>query len=212
MRFTPRDIFETEHLTLRPLEPADAPALFDSMLGDIDTMRDMPIPRHRSVAQTVQFIDEARAGWLDASLIRYVLACRETGRLTALIELKPSLPRVEVGVIISRKGAARKRRAGVLALQELLDWLIEQPGVYRIFASCAVDGAAHSSMRRIGFECEGTLKSYEPRPNSHQLAADSYLFAMTRPAPAPTPPANEGVAWLRATMAWDIEEETEQQA
>jgi len=209
MRLKPLDTLETEHLILRPLQPSDAPALFDSMLGDIDTMRDMPIERHRSVAQTARFIDEASAGWLDATLIRYVLVCRETGRLTALIELKPTLPRVEIGVIISRKGAARKRRAGVLALQELLDWLIEQPGVFRVFASCAVDGAAHSSMKRLGFECEGTLKSYEPRPNTHQLAADSYLFAITRPAPVPPPPANEGVAWLRATMAWEVDEETQ---
>jgi [ribosomal protein S5]-alanine N-acetyltransferase len=121
-----------------------------------------------------------------------------------LIELKPTLPRVEIGVIISRHGGARRRRAGVLALQELIDWLIEQPGVYRVFACCAVDGAAHSSIERLGFVQEARLTNHEPRPNRGLAAADSYLYALTRPAPVPPEPASEGVAWLRDTMQWSL--------
>jgi RimJ/RimL family protein N-acetyltransferase len=191
-------------LRLRPLTLADAPALFDQMLGDAGTMRDLPVLRHTGVAQTVEFVDEALRGWDDGSLIRYALECKETGRLTALIELKPTLPRVEIGVIISRHGGARRRRAGILALQELIDWLIEQPGVYRVFACCAVDGAAHSSMERLGFVQEAILTNHEPRPNRGLAAAHSYLYALTRPAAVPPEPPSEGVAWLRNTMQWDL--------
>ncbi|MGF6768148.1 ribosomal-protein-alanine N-acetyltransferase [Paraburkholderia sp. GAS199] len=204
MRFIPRDSMETPYLRLRPLAAGDAPALFDQMLGDAETMRDLPMPRHTGVAQTAEFIAEALNGWESGSLIRYVLECRQTGQLTALIELKPMLPRVEIGVIISRQGGARRRRAGVLALQELIDWLIEQPGVYRIFACCAVDGAAHSSMERLGFEQEALLRNHEPRPNRGLAADNSYLYALTRPAPTPPEPPSEGVAWLRNTMQWGL--------
>ncbi|MFM0312688.1 GNAT family protein [Paraburkholderia sp. RL17-383-BIF-A] len=204
MRFIPLDSMETPYLRLRPLTLADAPALFDQMLGDAGTMRDLPVLRHTGVAQTVEFVDEALRGWEDGSLIRYALECKETGRLTALIELKPTLPRVEIGVIISRHGGARRRRAGILALQELIDWLIEQPGVYRVFACCAVDGAAHSSMERLGFVQEAILTNHEPRPNRGLAAAHSYLYALTRPAAVPPEPPSEGVAWLRNTMQWDL--------
>ncbi|MFL9893281.1 GNAT family N-acetyltransferase [Paraburkholderia sp. RL17-381-BIF-C] len=204
MRFIPLDSMETPYLRLRPLTLADAPALFDQMLGDAGTMRDLPVLRHTGVAQTVEFVDEALRGWDDGSLIRYALECKETGRLTALIELKPTLPRVEIGVIISRHGGARRRRAGILALQELIDWLIEQPGVYRVFACCAVDGAAHSSMERLGFVQEAILTNHEPRPNRGLAAAHSYLYALTRPAAVPPEPPSEGVAWLRNTMQWDL--------
>ncbi|MFM0416068.1 GNAT family N-acetyltransferase [Paraburkholderia aromaticivorans] len=204
MRFIPLDSMETPYLRLRPLTLADAPALFDQMLGDTGTMRDLPVLRHTGVAQTVEFVDEALRGWEDGSLIRYALECKETGRLTALIELKPTLPRVEIGVIISRHGGARRRRAGILALQELIDWLIEQPGVYRVFACCAVDGAAHSSMERLGFVQEAILTNHEPRPNRGLAAAHSYLYALTRPAAVPPEPPSEGVAWLRNTMQWDL--------
>jgi ribosomal-protein-alanine N-acetyltransferase len=205
MRFVPLDRMETPYLVLRPLAPADAPALFDEMLGDIGTMRDLPVPRHRNVEQTAAFIDEALRGWQDGTLIRYALECKETGRLTALIELKPALPRIEVGVVISRLGGARRRRAGVLALQDLLHWLIEQPGVYRLFACCAVDGAAHSSMERLGFVQEALLMNHEPRPNRGLLADNSYLYARTRPVPTLPEPPNEGVAWLRTTLQWSLE-------
>ncbi|MFM0298341.1 MULTISPECIES: GNAT family N-acetyltransferase [Paraburkholderia] len=204
MRFIPLDSMETPYLRLRPLTLADAPAMFDQMLGDAGTMRDLPVLRHTGVAQTVEFVDEALRGWEDGSLIRYALECKETGRLTALIELKPTLPRVEIGVIISRHGGARRRRAGILALQELIDWLIEQPGVYRVFACCAVDGAAHSSMERLGFVQEAILTNHEPRPNRGLAAAHSYLYALTRPAAVPPEPPSEGVAWLRNTMQWDL--------
>jgi [ribosomal protein S5]-alanine N-acetyltransferase len=205
MRFAPLERMETPQLVLRPLTPADAPALFDQMLGDAGTMRDLPVPRHRSIEETAAFVDEALRGWQDGTLIRYTLECRETGRLTALIELKPALPRIEVGVVISRHGGARRRRASVLALQDLLDWLIQQPGVYRLFACCAVDGAAHSSMERLGFVQEALLRNHEPRPNRGLVADDSYLYALTRPAPALPEPPNEGVAWLRTTMPWSLE-------
>lgn len=205
MRFAPLERMETPQLVLRPLTLADAPALFDQMLGDAGTMHDLPVPRHRSVEESTAFVDEALRGWQDGTLIRYALECRETGRLTALIELKPALPRIEVGVIISRHGGARRRRAGVLALQDLLDWLIEQPGVYRLFACCAVDGAAHSSMERLGFVQEALLRNHEPRPNRGLVADDSYLYALTRAVPALPEPPNEGVAWLRTTMQWSLE-------
>ncbi|MDR3096660.1 MAG: GNAT family N-acetyltransferase [Paraburkholderia sp.] len=206
MCFVPLDRMTTPALLLRPLASADAPELFDQMLGDADTMRDLPLARHTRVQDTAAFIDEALRGWQNGTLIRYALECRDTRRLTALIELKPALPRVEIGVIISRAGGARRRRAGVLALQQLIDWLIEQPGVYRVFACCAVDGLAHSVMERLGFVHEATLKNYEARPNRGLLAADSYLYTLTRAAPVPPPAPNRGVAWLRSTMRWELAE------
>jgi [ribosomal protein S5]-alanine N-acetyltransferase len=76
--------------------------------------------------------------------------------------------------------------------------------VYRVFACCAVDGAAHSSMERLGFVQEARLTNHEPRPNRGLAANDSFLYALTRPAPVPPEPASEGAAWLRNTMQWSL--------
>ncbi|MGV2292948.1 GNAT family N-acetyltransferase [Trinickia sp. YCB016] len=202
MFFKPLDTMETPDLLLRPFTAADAPALFEQMLNDPETMRDLPFVRHVTLDQTAAYIEDAERGWRDGTLIRYALECRKTGQLTGTIELKPALPRIEIGAIISRRGGARRRRAGVFALQDLVDWLIEQPGVFRVFAYCAVDGASHSSMKRLGFVCEGLVKSYEPRPNRGLPAGDSYLFSKTRIAPEMPVPQNDGVAWLHSTLEW----------
>lgn len=185
MPFTPFESMETERLLFRPLAPDDCQALFEQMLSDFETMQDLAIARHTDAWMTHEYITESMLGWRHGTRFRYGLFGKENGELSAIIELTPRLPQVELGVVISRKGGTRRRRDGIVALKQLLDWLIGQPGVYRVFACCAVDGRAYSAMERLGFTREGTLINYEARPNRQLVAADSYLYAMTRTAPLP---------------------------
>ncbi|MDR6448585.1 RimJ/RimL family protein N-acetyltransferase [Paraburkholderia terricola] len=187
-------LIESDELLMRPPEPRDAQALFDDMLSDVATTRDLSFARHTQLDETLAFIDEAQEGWRTGTLIRWVLEDRASSRLTGLIELRPHPPRVELGVVISRRGGARRRRAGLYALRKLLKWLIAQPPFLRVFAYCAVDGDAHSSMERLGFTLEAKLTNHECRPNRGLIAADSYLYAMTRPLhpPSDTP----AMRWL----------------
>jgi Acetyltransferases, including N-acetylases of ribosomal proteins len=116
------------------------------------------------------------------------VGCSKTRRPAGsrgVIELQPRPPRAEVGVIISRRGGARRRRAGLDALRKFLEWLIAQPQIYRVFACCAVDGNAYTAMERLGFTLEAKLTNYEHRPNLGLPAGDSYLYAMTRPLAPP---------------------------
>jgi [ribosomal protein S5]-alanine N-acetyltransferase len=187
MTFKAIETMETPTLLLRPLEAGDAAALFQQMLGDAETVRDLTFERHATALTTHEYITQALVGWKYGSMFRYVLVCKDTGALTAIIELTPRLPQVELGLVISRKGGTRRRRHGIIAFRAFLDWLIGQPGVYRVFACCAVDGLAHSSMERLGFKQEGRLVNYEARPNRGLVAADSYLYALTRPVTLATP-------------------------
>lgn len=192
-------LIESDAIRMRPPEPRDAPALFEQMLGDAATMRDLSCKLHTTLDETHAFIDESQAGWQSGTLIRWVLEDRATGGLTAMIELRPFPPRVELGVMISRHGGARRRRAGLYALRKLLAWLLAQPPFLRIYAYCSVDGDAHSSMERLGFTLEAKLTNYECRPNRGLLAGDSYLYAMTRRAPSPgdaAPSPTPGARWL----------------
>jgi [ribosomal protein S5]-alanine N-acetyltransferase len=199
--FLPPRRIESDDLLLRPLEPRDAQALFDDMLGDPDTTRHLSFARHATLDETLVYIEQAERGWETGELIRWVLEDKASGALSAVIELRPLPPRVELGVMIARRGTARRRRAGLYVLRKLLKWLLVQPPVYRIYACCATDGDAYRSMERLGFTLEAKLINYEPRPNLGLVAADSYLFAMTRPAQLP--PVDSGTAWLAAHAQWD---------
>jgi len=184
MTYEPIIIMETPRLLLRPLGPEDTQMLFEQMLGDAETVHDLSIRRHEDALATHEYITEALVGWKTGVLYRYALVARDNGTLTAVIELAPRLPQITLGVMISRKGGNRRRRDGVEALRLLLRQVLFQPGVYRICAYCAVDGQAHTSMERLGFRREGRLVNHEARPNRGLPAADSYLYAMTRPVVA----------------------------
>ncbi|KVU59697.1 GCN5 family acetyltransferase [Burkholderia ubonensis] len=183
--FKPPRLIETDALLLRPLEFRDAEELFDCIFSDFDTMRDLAWHIHAHVEETRKFIALSNAGWETGAYVHWALECKQTRRITALIELRIETPRIELGYVVCRRGATRRRRSGILALRKLTQWLINQPGIYRVFAHCAVDGRSHTMMERLGFELEGVVKNHEARPNIGVLAGDSYLYAMTRSAPPP---------------------------
>jgi ribosomal-protein-alanine N-acetyltransferase len=192
--FRAPELIESDELLLRPPEPRDAQALYDEIFSDEETVRYLTHLRHTSIDETLVFIGMAQRDWETGELPRWVLEDKATGRLTGLIELQPRPPRAEIGVIISRRGGARRRRAGLDVLRKFLKWLIAQPQICRVFACCAVDGNAHSSMERLGFTLEAKMTNYEARPNLGLLASDSYLYAMTRPL---TPPhMADALAWM----------------
>ncbi|AXK62487.1 GNAT family N-acetyltransferase [Burkholderia sp. IDO3] len=199
MRFPPLTPFETEWLILRPLVPDDAAALFEQMLGDAETMKYLPILRHGDLAQTHAYIAEARRGWRDGTLIRYACECRATGQLAAVIELTPDLPCVRLSVMIAKRGGTRRRRACLMALQELLGWLLAQRGVQRIYAHCVTGGPAGDCIERLGFRCEALLKRHEPQPNRELPMADCHLYVLTRYA-SPSAPAPDAGTWLRELL------------
>lgn len=188
------ELIESDELLLRPPEPRDAQALFDEMFSDPDTVRHLTYLRHATLDDTLAFIDMAQKDWQSGELPRWVLEDKASGRLTGMIELQPRPPRAEFGVIITRRGGARRRRAGLDALRKFLKWLIAQPQIYRVFACCAVDGNAYTAMERLGFTLEAKLTNYEARPNLGLPAGDSYLYAMTRPL-AP-PHVGDALAWM----------------
>ncbi|KWK69157.1 GNAT family N-acetyltransferase [Burkholderia ubonensis] len=182
--FKPPRLIETDTLLLRPLEFRDAEELFDCIFSDFDTMRDLAWRIHAHVDETRTFIALSRAGWETGAYVHWALECKQTRRITALIELRIETPRIELGYVVCRRGATRRRRSGILALRKLTQWLINQPGIYRVFAHCSVDGRSHTMMERMGFTLEGVVKNHEARPNIGVLAGDSYLYAMTRNAPS----------------------------
>ena len=122
MPFKPFESMETERLLFRPLTPDDCQALFGQMLSDPETMQDLAIARHTDAWMTHEYITESMLGWRHGTRFRYGLFGKESGELSAIVELTPRLPQVELGVVISRKGGTRRRRDGIIALKQLLDW------------------------------------------------------------------------------------------
>jgi len=185
--FRPPRIIDFGRLRLRPFTRSDAPMLFDCLLGDPDVTAWLAFRTHRSTAESETFIEDTQRGWTSGHCFTWALEDSESARIVAAIEVRPALPRAELGVITSFQEGYRKRRAGLLALLKLIDWLMSQPNLWRLHAYCAPEGKAASTMTRLGFTLEGRLSHWEPRPNQNIAAGDALLFAITR-SPAESMP------------------------
>lgn len=181
-------VIETDTVRLRPFRDGDAQALFAVLLGDPAVTAWLPMRTHANLAETRAFIAQCEADWRSARRYTWALEDAASRALLAAIELRPELPRAEIGVVISRLDGHRRRRASLAALLKLLRWLLVQPGLYRIHAYCAPEGAAASTLPRLGFAFEGRLGNWEPRPNQGLPAADALLFSITRDVAATAAP------------------------
>ncbi|MBN3784538.1 GNAT family N-acetyltransferase [Burkholderia sp. Ac-20345] len=180
----PPELIETERLHLRPLTADDACEAFDALFGDPATTLDLPWPIHRSADETRACIGRLAEGWRSGAFFSWGLFEKRDGRLIGTLEMHGRLPRVEIGLVTSFAPGRVRTRAWSEMLRRFLDWLIAQPGVYRIEAFCSVTGRAAPFMPKLGFVSEGVVRNYEARPNRGMSAGDSYLFAITR-APGP---------------------------
>jgi [ribosomal protein S5]-alanine N-acetyltransferase len=200
--FSPPRLIETEHLWLRALVDSDAEQVFHALFGDPQVTEWLPMRTLESVDDARTYIRKLHRGWERGTLFTWGLEDKKTGHLCALIELRPNLPRIELGVVTSQRPTHRRRRAGLVALRKLVDWVMIQPGVYRLYACCSPQGHSAPVMEKLGFVLEGRLVNWDARPNLGMQVDDSLIFALTRqpeaqaakasqdtaPAPAHTPP------------------------
>ena len=183
--FVPPDVIDADAIRLRKFVETDAHAAYEVLFGDPAVTEWLPSATHRTVDDTRSYIALCERGWSAGLCYTWALEDRESGHLLGAIELRPSPPRVEIGVVISRREGHRRRRASLAALLKLIRWILAQPQICRVYACCAPGGEAAKTMTRLGFTYEGRLSNWEARPNRGLAADDSLMFALTR-APGQT--------------------------
>ncbi|HTH73837.1 MAG TPA: GNAT family N-acetyltransferase [Trinickia sp.] len=182
--FVPPRFIETDDLLLRPFAEGDAPQFFYALFGDPAVTEWLPTPTLNSVDDARSMIGKMQLGWERNTCFAWALEDKETGHISAMIEIRPCLPRVELGVAISMRTTHRRRRAGLVALRKLIDWVLAQPGVYRLYACCSPQAKSTPVMEKLGFKLEGRLVNWDARPNAGMRIDDALMFAMTKPARA----------------------------
>lgn len=182
--FDPPRVIETDRLWLRPFVESDAEQLYYALLGDPEVMEWLPRRTLESVDEAILYIRECESGWKNKTMFTWVFEDKETGHLCSMLELRPCLPRIELGVASAQRLAWRRRRASLEAFRKLLHWTIAQPNVYRVYACCSPYGKSAPTMEKLGFKYEGRLVNWEARPNRGLVADDALLFALTRTPPS----------------------------
>jgi len=152
-------VSETPTLTaggvvLRPLEDADAAALFVAH-GDPETHKYWATPAHASVEETARYIEETLA-IKGANVWAITESGGEALGRVALFVVREGVG--EIGIVMRREATGRGLASKALNL--VVDYGFSRLGLHRIAADIDPDNSASISLfLRAGFQREGLLRA-----------------------------------------------------
>ncbi|HEY6507014.1 MAG TPA: GNAT family N-acetyltransferase [Vicinamibacterales bacterium] len=163
MRTAPA-LLDTPHLRLRPPEPDDCQAIFESYAADPEVTRYVWWPTHRSIRDTEAFLSWSAQEWSRSPSGPYLICDRSGGRVLGGTGLTfEASGRVITGYVLARdvwgRGYATEALRAMVALARALE-------VERLHAECHADHAASRRvLEKCGFTLEGIQSTIARFPN-----------------------------------------------
>jgi RimJ/RimL family protein N-acetyltransferase len=175
----PPEAWTTERLYLRPARVDDAQSLFEAYMSDETVTRYLMWSPHSHVDQARSFLRRCEQEWDDGTAFPWVIELG--GRPVGMIEIGPypGPGSFAVGYVLAREHWGK----GIMpeALNTIVDWALDQPGVYRVWAVCDVDNRPSARvMEKVGMEFEGILRRYVVHPNIADEPRDARCYARVK--------------------------------
>ena len=168
----PPAVLQAPGVVLRPLEIADAAALFAAH-GDPETHKFWSSPAHDSVEQTARYIEETLAMKGASAWAITESGGDALGRI-ALFALREGVG--EIGIVMRREATGRGLASK--ALQLVGEYAFGKLGMHRLMADIDPDNSASISLfLRAGFQREGQLRG---NWKTHLGVRDSVIMGMLR--------------------------------
>lgn len=186
---------------LRPPEYRDAGQIYEEMLGDPYTVQALGYRCFTDVEQAYEFVAYAKREWDTGVCQRWVIEHLPTGRLAGYVGIAVKASAAELSLVMSRPGGtSRSTRGAIFAFKKIIELAQRQPEIYRLYVVCYVEGKSARLAEGLGFEREGIARNHLPLPNLGLVAADFYIYALTRPVRevgGPLPKKNKLVSILK---------------
>ena len=175
----PPEQIETERLTLRKPRRDDAPAIFSAYAQDPEVTQYMTWRPHKNVEETYRVVELMLRLWDEGETYSYVITLKNLDPVIGMIAMHPDGFKVAIGYVLARqywdKGYTTEAALAVT------NWLLKQPDIYRVFATCDLENPASARvMEKVGMQCEGILRKYIIHPNISDQPRDSYIYVIVR--------------------------------
>jgi RimJ/RimL family protein N-acetyltransferase len=175
----PPDHFDTPRLRLRLPRRDDAPAIFAAYAQDAEVTRYLTWRPHKSIEETYAIRDLMAKLWQDGEAFSYAITLTGDDTLIGMIAIHPDGFKASIGYVLARpfwgKGYMTE------AVRAVTDWLLRQPDIYRVFATCDVDNPASARvMEKAGMKYEGLLRRHTIHPNVSEEPRDCLMYARVR--------------------------------
>jgi ribosomal-protein-alanine N-acetyltransferase len=170
---------ETERLVLRKPRIEDASAIFAGWTQDKEVTRYLTWRPHQTIEQTEQFVQSCLSAWEHETRFPYMITLKVSDQVIGMID-----PRIEGSKVGIGYGAARAhwgRGYVPEATQAIIEWALQQPSIYRVYATTDVENVASQRvLEKVGMQCEGILRKYIIHPNISAVPRDSYMYAIVK--------------------------------
>ena len=175
----PPQHLDTQRLTLRPITPADAEAIFEYSSSN-NVTRFMNFKRHTALEEASAFAERCARCWKDGSAYAWGVISKETGEFFGVVEMRVNPPQADFGYVFCERfwghGFASE------AITPVLDWALGRPEIYRIWATCHPENlASQRVLTKVGLILESRLENWEARPQLGEVAGPSLMMARTKP-------------------------------
>jgi RimJ/RimL family protein N-acetyltransferase len=175
----PPEIIETPRLTLRPPSMADAEAVFTGYAQDSEVVKYMIWRPHRDIEETRDFIRRCVSSWEEGDAYPWIITRKEDGRLIGMIESRVKVFSMDIGYVLARAHWGQ----GYVpeAARPIVNWGLEQVGIFRIWALCDVENLASARvMEKLGMQREGVLRRWTLHPNVSDEPRDVYCYSIVK--------------------------------
>lgn len=175
----PPERIETERLVLRKPRMDDAPDIFMGYAQDPEVTRYLTWLAHKSVEETYQIVGQMLKHWEAGEAYPYAITPKDSDTIIGMIAMHPNGLRIGLGYVLARSSWGK----GYVpeALRAIIDWALQQPSIYRVYATTDVENtASRRVMEKVEMQCEGILRKYILHPNISNVPRDSYIYAITK--------------------------------
>ena len=175
----PPKTLKTDRLRLRKVKLADADAIFRQYAQDPEVTKYVSWRAHRDIEETRAYVRMCLLAWDVGKAFHWVIERHEEKHAIGMIIARSSEQKWELGYVLAR--AYWGRGYMTEALKGLIDWVLKQKDIYRIWAVCDVDNLASARvMEKAGMQLEGTLRRWSVHPNISPEPRDSYCYAIVK--------------------------------
>ena len=175
----PPQTLTTDRLILRLPRREDAPIIFASYTQDPEVTRYLTWRPHKSVDESYAIIDLNLKLWREGTAFTYVIALKETDTPIGKIAIHADGFKPSLGYVLARSQWGKGYMTEVVRV--VTDWLLHQPDIFRVSATCDVDNPASAKvMEKAGMKYEGLLRRYIIHPNVSAEPRDCLMYARVR--------------------------------
>jgi RimJ/RimL family protein N-acetyltransferase len=173
--------FTTSRLYLRPIEIADAKAVFDNYAQDSEVTKFLIWKPHKSFTETESYIANCVSTSSDVART-YVLTGRNTQKVIGALDIRQAtVHRLEFGYVLERASW----KAGLMTeiLSHIVSWALSQKDIFRIGAFCDVENIASARvMEKSGLIQEGLMRKWLVHPNISNYPRDCFSYGAVKTA------------------------------